>query len=360
MSDKIGFGGATIDNFQFALGYQSDSPGRHNPSILLLLARTTADCSFVVGVLGIGYPSNEAIVTRFGRTPYANLPKAMLNAGWIKADAYSLWLNDLDANTGTILFGGVDTEKFHGDLQTLPVEKVNGNYRQFIIALTGVSFSFGSHHRSYSSNALPVGALLDSGSTVTYLPNPIVQDIYNDLRVTYDPSSGNAFVPCSRAHDDVKITYTFSSPSITVSINELVINAGKAFFRDGTRACLFGILPAGRSTVVLGDTFLRSAYVVYDLANNQISLAQTRFNSPNSNIVEIGTGVDSVPSATRVPNPATSVPIAGVGARIGGIGRPSGSVTPLPQASADAATLAAAPGTTGYWVIGLLWCLLGI
>lgn len=33
VSDKVRFGDAAVDDFQFALGYESDSPGRHNSSI---------------------------------------------------------------------------------------------------------------------------------------------------------------------------------------------------------------------------------------------------------------------------------------------------------------------------------------
>ncbi|KAJ5966050.1 hypothetical protein N7481_012764 [Penicillium waksmanii] len=100
---------------------------------------------------------------------------------------------------------------------------------------------------------------------------------------------------------------------------------GDYHFNNGQRACIFGIAPAGSSTAVLGDTFLRSAYVVYDLANNQISLANTHFNSTKNNVLEIGTGTDSVPSATAVANPVTSVAVGGSGARIGGIGGGSGN-----------------------------------
>ena len=68
---------------------------------------------------------------------------------------------------------------------------------------------------------------------------------------------------------------------------------------------------------MLGDTFLRSAYVVYDIANNEISLAQTDFGSTRSDdVLEIS---GTVPGATAVSNPATSaVGVAGGGARLGG------------------------------------------
>ncbi|KAE8307062.1 putative aspartic-type endopeptidase opsB [Aspergillus transmontanensis] len=323
VTDTIHIGGATVKDFQFGVGYSSSS---------------------AEGVLGIGYTTNEVQVGRLGKSAYANLPQAMVKNGLIQSNAYSLWLNDLGADTGSILFGGVNTEKYHGELQTLPIQTVNGVYSEFIIALTGVSLSSASSHHNYSSSdALPAAVLLDSGSSLTYLPNSIVQDIYDDLGVTYESSSGVGYVPCSLAQQNINVTYTFSSPIITVGIDELVIDAGDLRFRNGARACIFGIVPAGDSTAVLGDTFLRSAYVVYDLSNNEISLANTNFNSTQDNILEIGTGDDSVPGATQVSNPVTSVVADGSGARIGG---PTGEIfTDIPSATSSGGAAAPAGPT---------------
>ena len=233
-----------------------------------------------VGVLGIGYTANEVQVNRNGDTAYPNLPSALVKNGLINSNAYSLWLNDLDANTGSILFGGVDSGKYSGELQTLPIQKIYNEYAEFLIIMTGVALHNSSGTQSYSSSELPATVLLDSGTSLTYLPDTIVEDIYNDLGVVYDSSSGTGYVPCSMMNENINITYTFTSPSIPVSIRELVIEDGSGLtFNDGTSACVFGIAPTGDSTATLGDTFLRSAYVVYDLTNNEISLAPTRFNS---------------------------------------------------------------------------------
>ena len=284
------------------------------------------------GVLGIGYTTNEVQVGVNGEPAYANLPKAMVKKGLIQSNAYSLWLNDLDANTGSILFGGVNSDKYHGTLETLPIQQVSGMYAEFIIALTAVALTNSSGTSNYSSSALPAAALLDSGSSLTYLPDGVVEDIFNDLDVTYESSEGVGYVPCSLAEKKVNISYTFSSPTIHVPVSELVLDAGDLYFRNGDRACVFGIVPAGGSTPVLGDTFLRSAYVVYDLTNNEISLANTNFNSTSNNILEIGTGDNAVPGATAVTNPVTTVAVGGSGARIG---EPTGSTGIFTSAAAS-------------------------
>lgn len=265
----------------------------------------------------------------------------MVNKGLIKSSAYSLWLNDLDANTGSILFGGVNTKKYHGTLETLPIQKAGGVYSEFVIALTSVFLSNSSGTTNYTSSALPAAVLLDSGSSLTYLPDVIVEGIFNDLEVSYDSSSGVGYMPCSSSSQNVNISYTFSSPTINVALSELLLDIGDYYYNDGERACAFGIVPAGESMSVLGDTFLRSAYVVYDLANNEISLANTNFNSTDNNVLEITTGTDSIPGATAVANPVTTVAAVGSGARIGGPHGGSGTFS-----SAGATKNAAMPRQT--------------
>ena len=116
---------------------------------------------------------------------------------------------------------------------------------------------------------------------------------------------------------------------------------------------MFGIAPSQGTTSVLGDTFLRSAYVVYDLANNEISLAQTNFNSTSSHVLEIGSGTGSVPGATSVNSAIEASVSQSGGARIAGVsGTVAGGSTPTGKSSAISShvpcqILAAA---AGFWV----------
>ena len=79
-------------------------------------------------------------------------------------------------------------------------------------------------------------------------------------------------------------------------------------FINGNLACLFGIFPTNNGAKVLGDTFLRSAYVVYDMNNNEVSLAQSNFDAKpeGSNVMEIGTGKNPLPGAVKASNPVSA------------------------------------------------------
>ncbi|KAI9847845.1 MAG: hypothetical protein M1837_001738 [Sclerophora amabilis] len=338
--DTIRMGQTNLAGLQFGIGYRSSSQQ---------------------SILGIGYSANEVQVNRNGKEPYANLPQLMKDEGLIRSVAYSLWLNDLDASTGSILFGGVNTDKFRGPLQTLPIQtsRTRSAPSEFVITLTGVSFNQGGNQREMGGSDREDPVLLDSGSSLMYLPNEVVSDIYDAIDAEYDQEHGNAYVACSIANNDATLRFTFTSPSIDVPMNELVIDPGQN--RDGSRpalsdgttpACLFGIAPAGDGTSVLGDTFLRSAYVVYDLSNNQISIAQTNFNATTDNIREIGTGSGAVPDATLVPNVKASSPTQYVGGRLGGAGTTGIATGALSSPTDSAGLVEAAPGPR-YMMAGL-------
>jgi hypothetical protein len=225
----------------------------------------------------------------------------MVDQGLIRSKAYSLWLNDLSASTGSILFGGVNTEKYRGQLATLPIQVRPGGIRpqEFFLTLTGVEYG----DRALGGERAEA-VLLDSGSSLIYLPDDLTLEIYNTVDAAIDQRRGVAVVPCSSANMRDALKFTFSGVTITVDMTELVLPGSSSRFEStGEAACTFAILPSGGATSVMGDPFLRSAYVVYDIDNNEISLAQTNFNATGDRILEIGTGPDAVPDADDVRNP---------------------------------------------------------
>lgn len=304
VTDTLNIGRTVLSNFQFGVGYNSTS---------------------AQGILGIGYPLNEVQVGRARLDPYDNLPAAMVTQGKIATPAFSLWLNDLRASTGSILFGGVDTEQFEGQLFTLPIQPhARRVFSEFLITLTGITMG-----SQVIARDMALAVLLDSGSSLTYLPPDMVNAIYAEVGAEFDVDTGAAYVPCSLAESRKTLQFNFTSPTISVRMHELVLqlvtaDGRRPTFPDGTPLCLFGVSPATPGgTNVLGDTFLRSAYVVYDMANNEISLAQTKFNATSSNVLEITPGEAAVPSAVAVANAVQATAGVRQGSAVGGLGTKS-------------------------------------
>lgn len=293
-TDTLTMGTTTFPSMQFGIAYSSTDPQ---------------------GDIGIGYPTGESQVENQGQAVYKNLPAQMVDQGMINSYAYSLWLNDLNASTGNILFGGVDTARYHGSLATLPLQEVGGSVSQFPITLT--QMTFGS---VVIAKNLALALALVSGNTLTYLPNALAQAIFQEVGAFFDENSGEAFIPCSQASVPGTLNFTFSSVTIAVPMRELVLDvltnggngAPSTIGGQGTPACVFGIAPALDTPLQLGATFMRSAYIVFDIDNNEISLAQANFDVNGTDILEIGTGKGSVPNATPVANAISATQGTGV------------------------------------------------
>ncbi|KGO61442.1 Peptidase A1 [Penicillium expansum] len=293
VTDKLVIGDATVKDMEFALANESKNP--HN--IWLMIGISGTD-----GILGIGYASGTDAAANLGKE-YANLPEALVKSGAIKSAAYSLWLNKFDG-TGNLLFGGVNKARYQGELQTVPIVPVYGRYSSLTIALTDLSVKNTDGTKSYKTG-LPLAVTLDNGSPLIALPKELVDPIFKEVGVGYSRADSYPYIPCNMKKADYNVTFSFSGATVSIPLKELIFeNYAEADFPEGT--CIFGITYSDPGVNLMGDTFLRSAYVVYDLANNEISLANTDYDGGDDDIYEIGTGTAPVPDATLVPTAITS------------------------------------------------------
>lgn len=204
--------------------------------------------------------------------------------------------------TGSILFGGVDTAKYHGNLAVLPVQATNGSYTDFTVALSSVSVLDCSGAVQFSQTNLALPVILDSGTTDAYLPDSVVNPILGGVGVINDNNYG-PIVPCDLANSPATLSFGFGGGlNISVGLGEFVTpifneQGVQPTFRDGAGTiCSWGLMSSGTGPILFGDAFLRSAYVVYDLTKNQIGMAQTNFNTTDTHVVEISGS--SIPGAS--------------------------------------------------------------
>ncbi|KAI1432836.1 aspartic peptidase domain-containing protein [Xylaria sp. CBS 124048] len=296
MTDTFSLGDVTLQNLTMGLGEDTTIP---------------------YGLCGVGYALNEASVAQTGQV-YNNLPIVMRDEGHIATNAYSVWLNDLDSSKGNILFGAIDTAKFSGSLMTVNVQKDprSDKFTAFVVELTSVDAHSSSGDDALSSQAFPIPAVLDSGTTFTYLPQDLAEQVWKEVGAVFETISSQIppapLVPCNLANKDGYFAFGFGGkggPVIQVALNELVfpIFDGRPVpFPSGPNKgqdiCLFGIQNTTSSPFLLGDTFLRSAYLVYDLENNEIGLAPTNFNATATNVVPFPSQGAKIPSSTPAPN----------------------------------------------------------
>lgn len=250
--------------------------GDYNVSDVSFAVVNETDSTF--GVLGIGLAGLETTYSLGGSDlyMYENFPLRLVSEGIIHKNVYSLYLNDLDSLTGSVLFGAVDHAKYSGELQTVPIVNIYSSYYSEPIRLDVVldSIKFEGSSSNVSVLTSHIAALLDSGTTFTYLPTSILESFTDSLSATYVSSYGMYTVSCDYDSDSLYAIFSFSGAEIKVPLSDLIVKYSST--------CYLGVLEQSSSSsstsyAILGDNFLRSAYVVYDLEEYEVSIAQAKY-----------------------------------------------------------------------------------
>ena len=333
------------------------------------------------GILGVSYRQDEA-ATLNGLQTTPTIYEQMVDQGLIDRSAYSLYLNDAENGEGSVLFGGVDSSKYRDDLVVLPLQPLSGKPPAFWVALTNISFTDDEGtHALTGDDFQGVAAILDSGSTDMQLPNDVFNNLIKGLgAVIGDISDGVPGVPCSLIEDNkAGISLQFGGtdgPLMEVPLSAM-INSKTRKSVGGIDFCLLSVGPSLGGLVILGDAFLRSFYIVYDIANNQIALATAVLNATGTpSIANIPTGT-SIPGATSTAtlmlptttaNATTTVaPITsyfGVGSATFSLGAlstsggSSASATARPSSNAALASVSTSNGI--MWLGSLLCSFMGV
>ncbi|EFW99931.1 candidapepsin-4 precursor [Grosmannia clavigera kw1407] len=287
---QYGIGSANISYVRDSIGL----PGTTSvlKQVQFGVASSTSD--EFAGILGIGF--GQGLTTN-----YANFVDELTDQNITQVRAFSLALGSKDEQEGVVVFGGVDTSKFSGTLARVPIipaaQSPDGVPRYWV-NMSSVSLTAGKNTEStestgssktttktatktstskatastkavtstYANSSMAV--FLDSGSTLTLLPAGLADSIAADFGVVDGPSSsGFYYVDCSYASANGTLNFAFPGVSISVPFHELVRQSGSQ--------CMLGI-QASSQFALLGDTFLRSAYVpvVIDQTDNDIWMAQ--------------------------------------------------------------------------------------
>ncbi|KAI8344849.1 aspartic peptidase domain-containing protein [Chlamydoabsidia padenii] len=346
--DTVTIAGAQVTKQQFGLasstsdilttdgsmgGTGSNAPGQNSTS--------SSDNSDPTGngILGLGYPSLTASNNKGRSSSYNPAVFNMVQQKLISNPIFSIYMNkESEAGwAGEIIFGGTDTSKYTGDLVYLPVAPISasgssggGNYYYWMVYAQGLAVKGTGNNatdQSYSFDSKTgesgVGTfILDTGTTLTYLPLQIAQSIINAITKSsggsylYDKQSQIYYIDCDQASSSATVELQMSQSSqissnpvtLSVPVSNLVIPLD-ASTPDKARMCMFGIAPMqsssgssgiGSSMILVGDSFLRSAYMVFDMGQNRVGLAAAN---------GLGGAVNGVSSPTGSSDSVTIEPV---------------------------------------------------
>jgi hypothetical protein len=246
----------------------------------------------------------------------------MYNQSLIDCIAYSLWLDSVDSLKGQLILGGVDTGKFLGTLETVPVVMNDLQYKYVSIEMQGLAITLGDN-TTINLHDGPLQVSPDSGTTEILLPSNVTNAIYEYIGATYDDNLGVAVLDCDKADIATTLDFTIGSTIISVPLGDLLIADSGAPKNESCAVLLGSSDDLGLS--LLGIAFIRQSYIVYDFSHNQLSVAQANFNTTTNNVTAIGPngviGLQGVTVGSPTSSTSTDTPhglSTGAKAGIGG------------------------------------------
>ncbi|CAO3633809.1 unnamed protein product [Cunninghamella echinulata] len=263
------------------------------------------------GLLGLGFQGLTA-----AKNQYKPIVMTMYEQHLIQQPLFSIYLNNKEATHGEILFGGIDPHHYQGDLTYLPVVPLQtirmkkGNqpvYAHWALHGQSISIIQSSFSSSINNDRQQQQQykyffhkkslfVFDTGSSYTYLPRHLVQSILKTILndpaqpLVYNKQFGAYEIHCH--HDqsssiqlDFPIPSHFHNNNIKSSMVSVDIPISNLILPISKRKCIFGIVPIDQDELdpgydshmyIVGDSILRSLYLVFDFGKKQIGLAPSK------------------------------------------------------------------------------------
>ncbi|KAI0880512.1 acid protease [Annulohypoxylon maeteangense] len=262
------------------------------------VSNTSSDVWF--GILGLGRGQGGGVVN------YSSIVDSLADQGYTNSKLFSLDLGGQPgpsaAITGEMVFGGVDTNKYSGNLAKVPTDPKDPHYVVTLNSLSMQTPNAGDNAISRRSEpindtSLPLQVVVDSGTTLSLLPESMVTALAAGFPGATSDGSGGYKVPCDlRNSTDSSLDFEFAGEgnekvTITVSYADFIWYGGDECFLGAQYNKDIGVW-------ILGDTFLRGAYVTFDQSNNALYMANYAKCGEESNLVPVPAGVDA---AANIP-----------------------------------------------------------
>ncbi|KAI8373255.1 endopeptidase [Blakeslea trispora] len=210
------------------------------------------------GIFGLGY---DTISVKHTVPPFYH----MVDRDLVDEPIFSVWLNRFEEggeNGGELVFGGSDPSHYSGEIVWSDIR------RKGYWEITLENVKFGEDYVDLD----PVGAAIDTGSSLLVVPTTIADLINHELGAEKN-WAGQYVLDCSRISELPEFCLTFSGKDFCLTAEDYVLNV--------QNQCISGFMgmdipePAGPIWII-GDVFLRKYYSVYDLGNDRVGLAKAK------------------------------------------------------------------------------------
>ncbi|OAX81257.1 vacuolar protease A [Emergomyces africanus] len=209
------------------------------------------------GILGLGYDtiSVNKIVPPFYQ---------MMDQGLLDEPVFSFYLGDtnVDGDDSEAMFGGVNKDRYTGDLTTIPLRR-KAYWEVDLDAIT-----FGNEVASLENT----GAILDTGTSLIALPSTLAELLNKEMGAKKS-FNGQYTIDCAKRDALPELTFTLTGHNFTIGPYDYILEV--------QGSCISSFMgmdfpaPVG-PLAILGDSFLRRYYSVYDLGKDAVGLAKAK------------------------------------------------------------------------------------
>ncbi|KAJ0416717.1 aspartic peptidase domain-containing protein [Aspergillus carlsbadensis] len=242
--------------------------------------------------------------------------KRLVDQGLIISSSMSMW-NTPETNEAGVLFGGINTAKYHGPLHCFPMDiAFSGSNPRVTLPVSGVDIQLGNGTSqsdtttSYDFPESHFGLRTDDTSrSVTYIPRSAAMRLYADLGVSYDSLYRRVRIPCSWRMEDHTLIFKIGNTTIPAPWTAFVSEEPEddsdldSDIESGN-TCSFNIHPmqeplSDKYTGELGMNIIQHMYLAVDHDTEMACVAPTNWNPGPDEILEIGPGL-RVPDSVGV------------------------------------------------------------
>ncbi|KAF3483782.1 uncharacterized protein GIQ15_03106 [Arthroderma uncinatum] len=206
------------------------------------------------GILGLGY---NTIAVNGITPPFYKMVEQKL----VDEPVFSFYLADENGQS-VVTFGGVDKSHYTGEMTTIPLR------RKAYWEVELNSIALGKDKAELDNT----GVILDTGTSLIALPSELAEMINTQIGAKKS-WNGQYTLDCSKKASLPEVTFTLSGHEFTISANDYILEI------SGT--CISSFMgmdfpaPVG-PLAILGDSFLRRYYTVYDMGKNTVGLAKAK------------------------------------------------------------------------------------
>ncbi|PYH45423.1 pepsin-like aspartic protease [Aspergillus saccharolyticus JOP 1030-1] len=209
------------------------------------------------GILGLGY---DTISVNKIVPPFYN----MLKQGLLDEPIFAFYLGDAnkEGDSSEATFGGVDKDHYTGELIKIPLR------RKAYWEVDLDSIALGDDVAELENT----GVILDTGTSLIALPSSLAEMINAQIGAKKG-WTGQYTIDCAKRSSLPDVTFALSGHNFTISAYDYTL--------ETQGSCISAFMgmdfpePVG-PLAILGDSFLRKWYSVYDLGNSAVGLAKAK------------------------------------------------------------------------------------